>query len=97
MAYAAALARLANRDFLRLAFAECMTPSLAALSYADADALNAASVFSLLPPENATGNWVKITQRFPVRIKIVDWVGTNSKDKPLRVGSSATVTVVVKP
>ena len=26
------------------------------------------AVFSLLPPQNATGNWVKVTQRFPVRI-----------------------------
>ncbi|MCC7122692.1 MAG: HlyD family secretion protein [Gammaproteobacteria bacterium] len=49
------------------------------------------ATFSLLPPENATGNWVKVTQRFPVRIAIdalpVD-PGT-----PLRVGSSATVVV----
>jgi membrane fusion protein (multidrug efflux system) len=26
--------------------------------------------YSLLPPQNATGNWVKVPQRFPVRIKI---------------------------
>ena len=26
------------------------------------------SVFSLLSPENATGNWVKVTKRFPVKI-----------------------------
>ena len=49
LAYAAALVRTARRDFLRSAFAEWMTPSLAALSYADADARSAASVFSLLP------------------------------------------------
>ena len=47
------------------------------------------TVFSLLPPQNATGNWVKITQRVPVRIKF---------DKldpayPLRIGATATVTV----
>lgn len=48
------------------------------------------SVFSLLPPENATGNWVKVTQRFPVRVKIID---TNNKHFPLRVGASATVTI----
>lgn len=46
--------------------------------------------FSVLPPENATGNWVKVTQRFPVRIKITS---APSTDKPLRVGASATVTV----
>ena len=28
------------------------------------------ATFSVLPPENATGNWVKVTQRFPVRIRI---------------------------
>lgn len=46
--------------------------------------------FSVLPPENATGNWVKVTQRFPVRIRIT---GTPDSDKPLRVGASADVTI----
>ncbi|MCP3700506.1 MAG: HlyD family secretion protein, partial [Aliivibrio sp.] len=47
--------------------------------------------FSLLPPENATGNWVKVPQRFPIRIKL-----DNEQNKlkfPLRVGASASVTV----
>ncbi|ODN42401.1 HlyD family secretion protein [Piscirickettsia litoralis] len=48
--------------------------------------------FSLLPPENATGNWVKVTQRFPVK---VIFVGDLPKAYPLRVGSSATITVDV--
>jgi membrane fusion protein (multidrug efflux system) len=48
------------------------------------------SIFSVLPPENATGNWVKVTQRFPVRIKITT---APNPDKPLRVGASADVTV----
>lgn len=48
------------------------------------------AAFSVLPPENATGNWVKITQRFPVRLKI-----TSEPDpkRPLRVGATAHVTV----
>ncbi|MCX8515084.1 MAG: HlyD family secretion protein [Burkholderiales bacterium] len=46
------------------------------------------SVFSLLPAQNATGNWVKVTQRFTVRIKI-----NNDKNFPLRVGASADVVV----
>ncbi|MGL4473022.1 MAG: efflux RND transporter periplasmic adaptor subunit [Shewanella sp.] len=47
------------------------------------------SSFSLLPPENATGNWVKVPQRFPVKIKFLSLA-----DKPaLRAGASATVTV----
>ena len=45
------------------------------------------SAFSLLPPENATGNWVKVTQRFAVRVRILDPV------PGLRVGASADVTV----
>ncbi|HCL63094.1 MAG TPA: HlyD family secretion protein [Rhizobiales bacterium] len=48
------------------------------------------ATFSVLPPENATGNWVKVTQRFPVRIRITS---TPDPDKPLRSGSSATVTI----
>lgn len=48
------------------------------------------SIFSVLPPENATGNWVKITQRFPVRIRITS---SPNPDKPLRVGASAHVTI----
>lgn len=47
------------------------------------------AAFSLLPPENATGNWVKVTQRVPVRIVILD---TNPQ-YPLRVGTSAEVTI----
>lgn len=47
------------------------------------------SAFSLLPPQNATGNWVKVTQRVPVRIVIV-----NPDPKfPLRIGSSASVRI----
>lgn len=45
--------------------------------------------FSLLPPENATGNWVKVTQRFPVRIRVV----TRDDSMPLRIGSSCSVTI----
>lgn len=45
--------------------------------------------FSLLPPENATGNWVKVTQRFPVRIRVV----TRDDSAPLRIGSSCSVTI----
>ena len=46
--------------------------------------------FSLLPPENASGNWVKVTQRFPVKISIND---LDPKQFPLRLGSSCSVTV----
>lgn len=57
------------------------------------DSIGAGSgaVFSLLPPQNATGNWVKVTQRFPVRIKL-----TGKPEDPalqLRVGASVSATV----
>ena len=48
------------------------------------------SVFSLLPAQNATGNWIKVVQRVPVRIAL----NNDELDKhPLRVGLSADVTV----
>lgn len=50
------------------------------------------TAFSLLPPQNATGNWVKIAQRVPVRIKLND----NDPAKPLRIGATATVRVHLK-
>ncbi|NOD34455.1 MULTISPECIES: HlyD family secretion protein [unclassified Ruegeria] len=43
--------------------------------------------FSLLPSENASGNWVKVTRRFPVRIAL------DPTDAPLRVGGSSKVVV----
>lgn len=47
------------------------------------------SSFSLLPPENATGNWVKVVQRVPVRIKI----DNPEINKRLHAGLSAVVEV----
>ncbi len=47
------------------------------------------AAFSLLPPQNATGNWVKVTQRIPVKVII-----ENPDPKyPLKVGATATVTI----
>jgi membrane fusion protein (multidrug efflux system) len=48
-----------------------------------------AAAFSLLPPENATGNWVKVTQRMTVRVRVKD----SNADAPLRLGANATVTI----
>ncbi|MFL5521085.1 MAG: efflux RND transporter periplasmic adaptor subunit [Gemmatimonadales bacterium] len=47
------------------------------------------AAFSVLPPQNATGNWVKVTQRVPVRIHIDD----PDPEHPLRIGTTATVKV----
>jgi membrane fusion protein (multidrug efflux system) len=50
------------------------------------------SKFSLLPAENATGNFIKITQRIPVRIHI----SNNNGKKPLLPGMNAVVSVNTK-
>jgi membrane fusion protein (multidrug efflux system) len=50
--------------------------------------------FSLLPPENATGNWVKVVQRLPVKIRLDP--GQFSNPHTLRAGMSAVVTVQLR-
>ncbi|MSO93418.1 MAG: HlyD family secretion protein [Rhodospirillales bacterium] len=45
--------------------------------------------FALLPPQNASGNWVKVVQRLPVRLAIA----TGPNDPPLRAGMSVVVEV----
>jgi membrane fusion protein, multidrug efflux system len=47
------------------------------------------SSFSLLPAQNTTGNWVKVVQRIPMRVRIENADGKS----PLRVGMSVTVNV----
>jgi membrane fusion protein (multidrug efflux system) len=47
------------------------------------------AAFSMLPPENATGNWVKVVQRLPVRLAVTD----APLALPLRAGLSADVSV----
>ena len=48
------------------------------------------SAFSLLPAENATGNWIKVVQRLPVRIAID---AEDLRKHPLRIGLSTDVNV----
>jgi len=48
------------------------------------------AAFSLLPPENATGNWIKVVQRIPVKI-LLD--SPPPPERPLRVGMSLKVTL----
>jgi len=48
------------------------------------------AAFSLLPPENATGNWVKVVQRIPVKVLLLPPYPEN---KPLRLGMSAWVSI----
>ncbi|MBS4163331.1 Multidrug export protein EmrA [Candidatus Protochlamydia amoebophila] len=51
------------------------------------------SVFSLIPPQNATGNWIKIVQRIPVRISLDS---NELKQFPLFLGLSTYVVVDTK-
>ncbi|MGE0679617.1 MAG: efflux RND transporter periplasmic adaptor subunit [Candidatus Binatia bacterium] len=48
------------------------------------------AAFSLLPPENATGNWVKVVQRLPVKIVLEE---PPPPELPLRVGLSVEVSI----
>jgi len=48
------------------------------------------SAFALLPPQNATGNWIKIVQRLPVRIRLDP---QELAAHPLRVGLSINVSI----
>lgn len=51
------------------------------------------AAFALLPAQNATGNWIKVVQRVPVRIRLE---GQELADHPLRVGLSMQAKVDVK-
>ncbi|HYC94784.1 MAG TPA: HlyD family secretion protein, partial [Sphingomicrobium sp.] len=50
------------------------------------------SQFSVLPAQNATGNWVKVSQRVPVRVAIDGGAGDR-----MIAGLSVTVTVDTRP
>src|ERR1039457_2863507 len=58
--------------------------------HVDSVSMGTGAAFSILPPENATGNWVKVEQRVPVKIVIE---GPEPQDKPLRLGLSVEVTI----
>ncbi len=58
--------------------------------HVDSISMGTGAAFSLLPPENATGNWVKVVQRVPVKI-VID--GPIPEDKPLRLGLSVEVAI----
>jgi len=47
------------------------------------------SEYALIPPQNASGNWVKVVQRVPVRLQLLDVDGK----PPLRSGMSAEITI----
>ena len=45
--------------------------------------------FAILPPQNASGNWVKVVQRLPVRLRLIERPG----EPPLRAGMTAWVSI----
>lgn len=51
------------------------------------------SAFSLLPAQNATGNWIKVVQRLPVRVELAP---EQVAKYPLRIGLSMNVTIDIK-
>jgi len=51
------------------------------------------SEFSILPAQNSSGNWVKVVQRIPVRVRVDASADANSPSPPLRSGMSATVEI----
>ena len=66
-----------------------LSPSHKFAGHVEAISPASTTSYSLLPPENASGNWVKVTQRFPVRVSLSLQPG----EPELRLGASATVTV----
>jgi len=55
--------------------------------------LGTGAAFALLPAQNATGNWIKVVQRVPVRIALDP---EELKEHPLRIGLSTRVSVAVR-
>jgi membrane fusion protein (multidrug efflux system) len=67
-------------------------PGLVLKGHVDSIGAGTGSEFSVLPAQNATGNWVKVVQRVPVRIAL-DSKDTHHGDRPLIAGLSSNVTV----
>jgi membrane fusion protein (multidrug efflux system) len=62
-------------------------------AHVDSLSMGTGAAFALLPPENATGNWVKVVQRVPVKLVLDD---PRPADKPLRMGLSVEAAVDVR-
>lgn len=67
-------------------------PGLALAGHIDSIGAATGAEFALIPAQNATGNWVKVVQRIPVRVVIDD-----GDSQSLRAGMSAGVKVDTKP
>lgn len=65
-------------------------PGFVYRGHIDSISVGTGAAFALLPPENATGNWVKVVQRVPVKVVLNE---PPPPDKLLRMGLSVDVTV----
>jgi membrane fusion protein (multidrug efflux system) len=70
-----------------------MYPALRLRGHVDSEQLGSGTKFSTFPAENATGNFIKIVQRIPVKIDIDSGLDPNL---PLPLGASAEPTVEVQ-
>jgi membrane fusion protein (multidrug efflux system) len=67
-------------------------PDVVYRGHVESMAPGSGAAFALLPPENASGNWVKVVQRVPVRIALDE---PPPIDRPLRVSLSVVATIDV--
>ena len=65
-------------------------PDFTFTGHVDSISLGTGAAFSLLPPENATGNWVKVVQRVPVKIVFDEVIPAN---RQLRLGLSVDAAI----
>lgn len=61
-------------------------------AHVDSISMGTGAAFALLPPENATGNWVKVVQRVPVKLVLDE---PPPADRPLRIGLSVDAAIDV--
>ncbi len=66
-------------------------PDVAWIAEVDSISPATGAEFAILPPQNASGNWVKVVQRLPVRVRLLP----HSGEPPLRAGMTATVTIEI--
>ncbi|MBY0331358.1 MAG: HlyD family secretion protein [Acetobacteraceae bacterium] len=64
-------------------------PDVAWVGVVDSISPATGAEFAILPPQNASGNWVKVVQRLPVKIRLLPHQG----EPPLRAGVTATVSI----
>jgi membrane fusion protein (multidrug efflux system) len=77
------------RNYAPVNFTIDTYPGVKCKGHVDAISQGTGGAFSVLPAENASGNWVKVVQRIPVRVTIDNCPG----NPELRAGMSANVSI----